>query len=133
MSLIVKRDSGSYAMFRKFKILVDGNPIGKIGRNETITLEVPSGQHTVSVKIDWVETNRISFDFDSGDKSILIGTNFRLKEEIKPRFSWNPFRSMSKAVDDVGNMMAGKTSNGEAAIFIKDISPVAQETDSMTL
>ena len=127
MSLTVKRDSGNYSMLRKFKILVDGNSIGEIARNETITFAVPSGMHTVSVKIDWVETNRISFNFDSGDKAILIGTNFKLKEEMKPRLSWNPFKSISNAFKDVGNMMSGKTSSGEAAIYIKDISPIAEE------
>ena len=121
MKLTVTRNTGSYSMFRKIKILLDGEKIGEIGRNETLSFDVDGGLHSVSAKIDWVETNRISLDFSSGDKKVNIGTNFKFKEEAKVKLSWNPFKSISNASKDVGNLCAGKTSKGEAAIYVEEV------------
>lgn len=123
MKLNVVRDTGSYSVFRKMKVLLDGNLIGEIARNETLSFDIPGGLHSVSAKIDWVETNRISFDFDSGDKAVKIISNFSVKQEMKPRLSWNPFKTLANAVEDTVNMSKGKTSSGQNVIEIVDVTP----------
>lgn len=108
MKLTITRDTGWYAMLRKIKVLMDGKPIGEVRRNETRTFDVMRGMHTVSAKIDWVESERLALDFDTGDKRVLIGSRCR------------KMRDMLKL--SRGNLMAGTAANGEPVIFVREMT-----------
>ena len=51
--LTVSRDSGYADRIRKYRVLVDGTEVGRLGDGESLTVEVQPGPHTVQAKIDW--------------------------------------------------------------------------------
>ena len=52
--LTIKRTSGDYRdLFRSYKVLVDGEPVGKLRPGAQLHVEVPAGRHDVQARIDW--------------------------------------------------------------------------------
>ena len=80
MKLTIVRDTGYYGALCKIKILLDGQTLCSISNNETITVDVPNGIHSISAKSGWVETNHLNLDFGTGDKKSLQLAR-RLKRE----------------------------------------------------
>jgi hypothetical protein len=62
MALIqITRGPGYGDGLRAYRIVIDGEQRGKIGRGETVDIEVPSGPHELVLKIDWCRSPRLSF------------------------------------------------------------------------
>jgi hypothetical protein len=38
---------------RRYRVLIDDVEVGRLGRGETVAVEVVAGPHTVMVKLDW--------------------------------------------------------------------------------
>lgn len=66
-TLIVTRPVGWSAMLRKLWIEVDGARIGGLMPEETLKVEILSGQHTIRSKMDWCTSKRLTFNVRPGD------------------------------------------------------------------
>ncbi len=118
MKLTIIRDTGDYSKLKKISILIDSKPLCAIANGETLTVDVPNGLHSISAKEAWVETNRISFDFDSGDKVVRLFSSYNLKTELKRTSIFHPIRNLKST----WNMMKGKYEDGEPVLELKDES-----------
>ena len=52
--LFVSRAAGNYALLRKLRVLVDGQEVGSVARNEVQSFPIDPGPHLVQVGMDWV-------------------------------------------------------------------------------
>ena len=92
--LKVVRDSGYADRARAYKVVVDGQTVGEIRNGETREFPITSGQHDVSLKIDWCGSKIISFIATEGDvftfdaKSNLRGRRL-LMSPWYALFAWN--------------------------------------------
>ena len=67
--IVVVRPAGYYvAVFRRYRVLVDGRPAGVVGRGETLRCPVSPGQHTVAARIDWSGSPEVSVDVPAGGR-----------------------------------------------------------------
>lgn len=74
-TLIVKRSNNWINHFRKYKIYVNGEMIGKIANANTNEFKVPNGNIEIKAKIDWCHSKEINLSmFDDNSKSIKIST-----------------------------------------------------------
>ncbi|SEW39560.1 hypothetical protein [[Clostridium] fimetarium] len=58
----ITRASEYVDSIRKYNVIVDGKNIGKIKDGMTEEFEIPTGEHTIYLKIDWCRSNKIFFD-----------------------------------------------------------------------
>ncbi len=72
-SIIVRRSGSFRDALRKYKVLVDGEVVGKVGRNKQIDVEVSPGQHEVQMKIDWSRSEPVTVDTSTGDVRLVCG------------------------------------------------------------
>jgi hypothetical protein len=74
----LKRDSGYADRLRKYRVLLDGQEIGRIGDGEEKVFEITSGQHQLVVKVDWAKTPAVSFVAGQGQTAkFSCGSNLR--------------------------------------------------------
>jgi hypothetical protein len=62
---------------RKYKIILDGNMIGKISDNEHLEFPITKGKHELTLKIDWCRSKTISFDKKDEDVEFECGSNLK--------------------------------------------------------
>ena len=63
--------------FRKYIVFVDNAVVGEIGSGETKHFELPAGNHTISVKIDWCKSKPFEFEISDGKNTRLqCGANY---------------------------------------------------------
>lgn len=55
------------SIFRKFRVLLDGQEIDRIQRGVTRTYEITPGEHELIIKIDWVSSPTARFRCDAGE------------------------------------------------------------------
>ena len=112
MKLTIVRDTGYYGALCKIKILLDGQALCSLSNNETITVDVPNGIHSISAKSGWVETNHLNLDFGIGDKKIRLIANYAPKEELKKGLKkiswWNPIRNIKETIATSASNKQGK-------------------------
>jgi hypothetical protein len=65
--LKIVRDSGYADRLRAYKVIVDGNISGEISNGETKEFPVSSGQHDLSLKIEWRGPRTIRFTIADGE------------------------------------------------------------------
>ena len=62
MSILRIRRADEFAdHLRSYSIMLDGAKLGEIKRGETREFPISSGQHQLSMKIDWCGSNTIQF------------------------------------------------------------------------
>ena len=61
---------------RAYKILVDRMPAGEIRSKETKNFSIPSGDHTIQLKVDWCTSRKLDVDV-SPDQSIDLCSRSR--------------------------------------------------------
>jgi hypothetical protein len=61
------RDSGYADHLRAYDVVLDGNKVGEIGNGEAREFRVSSGQHDLSLRIDWCGSKVIRFTAAEGD------------------------------------------------------------------
>lgn len=77
-NLVVQRDSGYADRVRKYKIYCNSKLIGKVGDGESVSFELPDGQHEIYFKIDWARSNKITVDARHDEVSIInVGSSIR--------------------------------------------------------
>ncbi|RFA37402.1 hypothetical protein [Alkalilimnicola ehrlichii] len=77
-TLRISRDSGYADRARKYKIICNGECLGKIGNGETQEYEVSPGGKEVYLKIDWCRSNKVRVEVpENGLVSVKGGSNLR--------------------------------------------------------
>jgi hypothetical protein len=69
--IIVRRSDSFVDGMRKFKVLVDGEVVGKVARKKQVEVEVEPGQHEVQMKLDWGKSEPMTVDASAGDVPLL--------------------------------------------------------------
>ncbi len=76
--IILTRDAEYFAMWRKFRVFVDGKKVGTIRRGETRHFFVRPGQHQVQVRIDWWRSNSVNVEIArEGTLHLQCGSNWK--------------------------------------------------------
>lgn len=73
----IKRDSGYADRVRAYKIVLDGEVIGKIKNGQTVELDLQPGNHQLHMKIDWCRSNIVDFETNGSLIEFECGSNLR--------------------------------------------------------
>jgi hypothetical protein len=73
----IKRDSGYADRGRAYKIILDGEVIGKIENGQKLKLDAPSGKHQLYLRIDWCRSNFVYFEADGDIIEFECSSNLR--------------------------------------------------------
>lgn len=60
-AITLSRGSGYADRLRDYRVILDGQEIGRLGNGESKSFPVASGQHQLAVKIDWCSSNELTF------------------------------------------------------------------------
>ncbi|HEX3898998.1 MAG TPA: hypothetical protein VHW74_07480 [Mycobacteriales bacterium] len=64
----IQREANAYAdRRRKYRILVDGEELGAIGRGDTIDIPLDPGRHSVWMRIDWTGSEMATFVLEADE------------------------------------------------------------------
>src|SRR4051794_15244044 len=76
-SLTVERIENAWIdRARAYKVMVDGNEVGRVRRGETQTFQIAPGPHEVHMGIDWARSPSVEGDFaEGGDTRLRCGPN----------------------------------------------------------
>ena len=74
-TLTISRDKGYVDGGRKYTIVVNKKPIGKIANGETKEFELHAGEHEIYLKIDWCRSNKLTIKADEHDTIALNVTS----------------------------------------------------------
>jgi hypothetical protein len=69
---ITRTSAGARARFRAFRVLIDGAKAGKLRRGQSMRFTVPTGKHTVRVKVDWAGSPEWGVSLDEGERAEFI-------------------------------------------------------------
>ena len=70
--IVVERPRGyHYAVFRRYRICIDGRTVGRLRRGEIRFFPVSPGPHTVSARIDWSGSPELVVDVPAGGRVAL--------------------------------------------------------------
>lgn len=67
VKLVLSRKSAWLNRARPFKVLVDGEPVGKIGNGKVEEFELSQINQTVECKVDWCYSNKYEITSAEGD------------------------------------------------------------------
>jgi plastocyanin len=71
-TITVERKAGVFThSLRKYKVLVDGQEVGRVGDGETLSTDVRPGAHEVQLKLDWGPPPSVSVNV-SGDEEVRL-------------------------------------------------------------
>ena len=70
--LTVTRDKGWADKARKYRILLDGSEIGRIGEGDLLQQQIPAGSHVIGARIDWCGSRPLRFDAQSDDVGVVV-------------------------------------------------------------
>jgi hypothetical protein len=57
--------------FRSYKVIVDGEMIGRLGRGEQLVHEAWAGRHEVKLVIDWASSPAVEFELADGQEVLV--------------------------------------------------------------
>jgi hypothetical protein len=61
---------------RKYKVMVDGQEVGRVGNGESESFEVAPGHHEVHMAIDWTRSPSVELDVPpTGDAHLTCAAN----------------------------------------------------------
>ncbi|WP_277055077.1 hypothetical protein [Pseudoalteromonas marina] len=76
-SLTLSRGVEPTNYLRKYTIYLDEIVVGEITSGETRHFELPSGKHTISVKVDWCKSESFEFNIiDGHNTKLMCGANY---------------------------------------------------------
>ncbi|MEO0358549.1 MAG: hypothetical protein AAF386_09700 [Pseudomonadota bacterium] len=82
--ITVRRLPGWYAKVRKAKIKIDGNVLGHLSQDDSITVEISDQAQVLKASVDWGSTRPFPL-FDVEDGATII---------LKFKFTLNPLRNI---------------------------------------
>jgi hypothetical protein len=67
-TVMLERETVRVAELRRktFQVILDGNPVGSIDRNQTVELPVEAGAHTLQVRVGRYSSHKQSFNAADG-------------------------------------------------------------------
>src|SRR5438105_2345668 len=65
--IAIKRANEFADMVRSYKVELDGEVVGKVKSGETFSYELPSGMHSLKLRIDWKGSNTVAFEISDGE------------------------------------------------------------------
>lgn len=75
-TLRVQRPSQYADWLRKYRIFVDGSPVGDISAGSDSTFEVSQGRREVLARIDWCSSNSVNVEIEDAHECTLeVGSN----------------------------------------------------------
>jgi|SRR5690349_5035066 len=77
VTLTVRRDKGWSDKLRKYRILLDGREIGRIGEGEVVRHPLTQGAHVIEARIDWCGSRPLEFEARATDKDVLVRSALR--------------------------------------------------------
>lgn len=70
--LEIERKNVAYTdNLRKYKLVIDGEQCGTIGRGETVTQQLEPGRHSVKLTINWCSSEKLTVDI-AGDETVKL-------------------------------------------------------------
>ncbi|UOE95076.1 hypothetical protein [Alkalihalobacillus sp. LMS39] len=72
--LHLKRTSQFINRLRNFKIYIDNVHVKDIGDGKEVVIPIDKGQHTLHIAIDWVKSEKLEIDIDSGELELMCGS-----------------------------------------------------------
>ena len=70
--IAVNREKGRwYEIPRDFKIILDGHPVARISPGGQVAFDVAAGQHTVTARIDGLNSRTVQLDLAEHDQAHL--------------------------------------------------------------
>jgi len=66
--LTIVRRGGYTDMIRSYKIFVNDGPVGTVGRDAVLNVEIPSGPLKVQARIDWAESRPLMIEVAPNEK-----------------------------------------------------------------
>jgi len=86
---------------RRYKVLIDGQEVGTPWPGQRLSFDVPSGEHRVVVKIDFMRSNELVVDTQAGDLVELAcrgrGSAFAFLNTIFRRNAYLDLRVMTES------------------------------------
>lgn len=76
-TLTVQRDKGWTDKVRKYRILVDGVEIGRLGEGATLIHQVGEGPHVIQATVDWCGSQPLNFEAKSKDLVVTVKSTLR--------------------------------------------------------
>ncbi|MFC3931499.1 hypothetical protein ACVR0S_08070 [Streptococcus dentapri] len=70
----LERGTKGANMFRKFKVFIDDDCVGKIKRGERLEFSVPEGTHKIYCKIDWEQSNTLTVNAPAEGVDLLVNS-----------------------------------------------------------
>lgn len=70
--------------FRSFKIVIDGNVVGKINEGETKSFEVTDGFHKIYAKIDWCRSPIVDLNFSQNETKEITIAGYKHSKWLVP-------------------------------------------------
>ena len=67
-SLTITRGTAYVDRVRAYKVMLDGDELGRIKNDTTSTFSVPPGAHELHLKVDWASSPVVSFDVAPGQE-----------------------------------------------------------------
>lgn len=71
-TVIIHRGTSMQDMLRSYKILIDGNEVGKIKQNEQKQYDLNYGSHVIQFKIDWKGSKLLKFELNDDTPTIYV-------------------------------------------------------------
>lgn len=97
-SIVVRRGNDIWMdRNRRYKVLIDGQVVGKLRKNQSESYGVTSGEHQVRVKIDFVKSNSLTVSVPVGQ---TLNLNCRghgsLVALFNTLFRWNKYLDLEQ-------------------------------------
>ena len=70
--VIINRGGGYQDATRAYKIVIDGQTVGKIKAKKQEEFELTYGQHTIQFKIDWMGSQLLTFQLDDNKPIVKV-------------------------------------------------------------
>ena len=68
----VERDGRPFPdRFRAYRIVLDGETVGRVKRGETVTIRADAGRHELHLAIDWARSRPVDLDLAEDDECIV--------------------------------------------------------------
>jgi len=91
--IVVSRPKGYYQdTLRSYRILIDGNEVGRIKRGETLPVTIPSGRHVVAAKIDWTGSPEVEVNVPPGGR---VAATVKPGDPIRGFFAKDKYLTLS--------------------------------------
>ncbi|MFD0975423.1 hypothetical protein [Salinimicrobium gaetbulicola] len=70
--LRIHRSNQWYGGVRDYKIFLDNQKIGEVGKGDTKEFNIPDGEHQLFAKIDWFETEKVSLNLEKDEEREIV-------------------------------------------------------------